>query len=60
MQRYFTNIKEGNYLELSKDDSYHITKVMRMDIGSKIEVVYQEIVYIVKITELNPVKRVLS
>ena len=56
MQRYFTNIKDGNYLVLSKDDSYHITRVMRMNIDSKIEVVYQEVVYIVKITELNPVK----
>ena len=38
MQRYFkdTNL---DLFELSVDDSYHITKVMRNKIGDKIEVV---------------------
>ena len=39
MQRYFSNIKEGNEYLLSSDDSYHIKKVMRMKISDKIEIV---------------------
>lgn len=46
MQRYFSNKLENNKFELSKDDLYHITKVMRMKTGDNIEVVYNNEVYI--------------
>ncbi len=59
MQRYFTNHKEGNYFKLSIDDTYHITKVMRMNIGSLIEVVYLKKVYKSRIVELNPVRALI-
>ncbi len=55
MQRYFTKLKIDNKFELSLDDTYHITKVMRMNKGDKVEVIYQEKLYITKIISLNPV-----
>lgn len=39
---------------LSKEDSYHITKVMRMNLLDKIEIVSKSIVYVCKIIEVNP------
>ncbi|MBQ8472257.1 MAG: 16S rRNA (uracil(1498)-N(3))-methyltransferase [Bacilli bacterium] len=54
MQRYFVNLKNDNKFILSLDDTYHITKVMRMNIGDLIEVVCSEKVYITEIVELKP------
>ena len=57
MQRYFTNQKVDNFLILNSDDSYHIKKVMRMEINDNIEIVYDNKCYICEITELtNDVK----
>ena len=56
MQRYFSNIKEDDMYLLSNDDNYHITKVMRMNINDKIEIVDNKITYICEIVNLNPVK----
>jgi len=56
MQRYFSNIKENDLYLLSNNDNYHITKVMRMNKGDKIEIIDNEIVYICKIENVNPVK----
>lgn len=58
MQRYFTNQMIDSTTILSKDDSYHITKVMRMDVNDKIEVVYNHKLYISKIIELEPLVKV--
>ncbi len=55
MQRYFSKLKEDNKFKLSSDDTYHLTKVMRMGYGDLIEIVYEEKLYICKIIELNPV-----
>lgn len=49
MQRYFSNKKVNDTLELNKDDLYHITRVMRMKDGDTIEVVHDSIEYICKI-----------
>lgn len=49
MQRYFSNKKINDTLELNKDDLYHIMRVMRMKDGDTIEVVYDSIEYICKI-----------
>lgn len=54
MQRYFIDKINNNLITLSKDDSYHITKVMRMNILDKIEIVYNKKVYIAEITNLQP------
>ena len=54
MQRYFNDIKNDNKFILSLDDTYHITKVMRMNIGDLVEVVYDRKVYISKIILLKP------
>lgn len=54
MQRYFVNKKENNIFNLSNDDSYHINKVMRMNIKDEIEVIYENDVYICEIIELLP------
>lgn len=54
MQRYFAFNKKSNKFTLSIDDTYHITKVMRMDIGDLIEVVCDKKIYISKIIELSP------
>lgn len=53
MQRYFCNSNNDEFL-LSKDDSYHITKVMRYSIGMKIEVVCNEELYIAEIINISP------
>lgn len=52
MQRYFkdTNL---DIFELSSDDSYHITKVMRNKIGDKVEVVIDKNLYICEIINLD-------
>ena len=56
MQRYFCNNKENNEYLLSNDDSYHIKKVMRMNINDKIEIVDNKKTNICEITSINPVK----
>ncbi len=56
MQRYFCNNKENNEYLLSNDDSYHIKKVMRMNIKDKIEIVDKKKTNICEITSLDPVK----
>ena len=56
MQRYFCNNKENNEYLLSNDDSYHIKKVMRMNIGDKIEIVDDKCTYICEITSIEPTK----
>lgn len=57
MQRYFVKEKNDNILVLSKDDSYHITRVMRMNIGDKIELVYDNKLYIGNILDLSNLVR---
>lgn len=52
MQRYFIDTKEDIF-DLSSDDSYHITKVMRNKIGDKIEVVIDKELYICEIVSLD-------
>lgn len=53
MQRYFVKEKDNNNLILSKEDSYHIIKVMRMNVDDKIELVYDNKLYIGNIIELG-------
>ena len=55
MQRYFSKHKEDDYLLINNDDMYHITKVMRMKDDDKIEVVYDNELYICKVN-LNECK----
>ena len=52
MQRYFSD-KKLDIFELSSDDSYHIIKVMRNNIGDKIEVVIDKQLYICEIININ-------
>ena len=53
MQRYFSNKLTGDKFKLNSDDVYHITRVMRMKVGDKIEVVYNEQVYICCLENVN-------
>lgn len=46
MQRYFTNVKQGDYLILKEEDLYHIKTVMRMKQGDHIEVIYDHKLHI--------------
>ncbi len=50
MQRYFAKEKINNGFRLSENDLYHIRKVMRMTEKDKIEIVFDEKVYICKVT----------
>ena len=52
MQRYFkdTNL---DIFELSSEDSYHIIKVMRNNIGDKVEVVIDKHLYICEIIQIK-------
>ena len=56
MQRYFSNNKDNDTYILSNDDSYHIEKVMRMNMNDKIEIVCDKTLYICEIISFNPVK----
>ena len=56
MQRYFCNYNENNEYLLSNDDSYHILKVMRMNIHDRLEIVDNRNVYLCEIISINPVK----
>jgi 16S rRNA (uracil1498-N3)-methyltransferase len=56
MQRYFSNLVSDNCYLLSNDDSYHIKKVMRMNLGDKIEIVDNKKLFICEIISLDPVK----
>lgn len=53
MQRYFTKDKDNNYLILDNTDIHHIKNVMRMNIGDKIECIYDETLYICEIVDLT-------
>lgn len=53
MQRYFVNEKKGQSFFLSENDSYHILTVMRMSLGSKIEIVFDEQLYLCEITDIK-------
>lgn len=46
MQRYFAKDKQGCNIYLNPDDLYHIRTVMRMDSHDKIQVVYENRVYL--------------
>lgn len=53
MQRYFCDSNE-EVVTLSSDDSYHITKVMRMNVGDNIELVSNNKLYIAEIIKTTP------
>ena len=53
MQRYFSEKLKDNKFELREDDMYHITRVMRMTSGDKIEVVCNESVYLCCLESVN-------
>ena len=59
MQRYFCSSIEDDKFILSDDDSYHILKVMRMNINDYIEIVFEHDVYLTKIVGINPVVSVI-
>lgn len=54
MQRYFVNEFDNNTFKLNEDDTYHITKVMRMKVKDSIEVVYNNELYICEINSFTP------
>lgn len=49
MQRYFAKEKLEDKFSLNSDDLYHIKTVMRMKTGDKVEVVYDDSVYLCEI-----------
>ena len=53
MQRYFSDKLKDNKFDLREDDMYHITRVMRMTPGDKIEVVCNENVYLCCLESVN-------
>ena len=60
MQRYFSNQINDNIFTLSKDDSFHIEKVMRMKLGDIIEIVYDKETYLCSIESFNPVTCIIK
>lgn len=56
MQRYFSDKKNNNIFILNDNDSYHIKKVMRMNISDKIEIVHDKKLYICEINSFDPVE----
>lgn len=53
MQRYFSQKLEHGYFELSKEDQYHITVVMRLKQNDQVEVVYENVAYLGCIENVN-------
>ena len=53
MQRYFAYKKESNNFILEEYDIHHITKVMRLNVGDFIEVVYDSICYECEIVNVS-------
>lgn len=53
MQRYFALSKKENKMLLSEGDLYHITRVMRMKEQDKIEVVFEQKLYLCSIQKEN-------
>lgn len=58
MQRYFCVKKDLDIFELNKENSYHVKTVMRMKLGSRVEVVYQDVCYLGEIISLDEVVKV--
>ena len=56
MQRYFAKMQKNDEFILYEQDYHHIKNVMRSKIGDSIEVVYENIVYICCIDNLDPLK----
>lgn len=54
MQRYFN--LSNNLYELTKDDIFHIEKVMRMKINDEFELAFNKEVFLAKIISFNPFK----
>lgn len=54
MQRYFAKKKDDDDFILYDNDIHHIKNVMRFKNGEKIEVVYDNDVYLCEIIDLNP------
>lgn len=54
MQRYFAKEIENDQVILQNSDIYHIQKVMRMEVGEKIEVIYENINYLCQIESISP------
>lgn len=53
MQRYFAQDLEDDQFTLRSDDEYHIKRVMRMVDGEKIEVVFDENVYLCELESVS-------
>lgn len=61
MQRYFAKENINDLLILNEDDMYHIIKVMRMNIGSLIEVVYDNKLHICEVIDKEkPVFKIIK
>ena len=56
MQRYFVKEKNNEQFILSDSDIHHIKKVMRCQANDKIEVIYDETVYLCNIDNIEPLK----
>ena len=55
MQRYFVDKRKDDYFYLNEDDTYHVTKVMRMKLFEYIEVVYDGHLYLCEILSFDPI-----
>ncbi|MCR4880200.1 MAG: 16S rRNA (uracil(1498)-N(3))-methyltransferase [Bacilli bacterium] len=53
MQRYFASVNKDNII-LSKDDAFHLLKVMRAKIDDEIIAIDKEELYLGKVISLNP------
>lgn len=60
MQRYFKNCDIKNNIEMSIDDSYHITTVMRMKEKDRIELVTNKQLFLAEITKIDNKKVIVK
>ena len=59
MQRYFAKRYEKDVV-LTKDDAFHLTKVMRARVGDKIEVVADDKLFLCKVESVKPLQIKIS
>ncbi|MGN1295970.1 MAG: RsmE family RNA methyltransferase, partial [Bacilli bacterium] len=54
MQRYFVDSRNDEYFLMSEEQAHHILRVMRMGVGDKITVCFNNEVYLCEITSTSP------
>lgn len=57
MQRYFVkDIRSNQEIEFTREDEFHILRVMRFKVSQMLEVVFENKLFLGEIVNVNPLK----